>query len=113
MVITKKTIKELQGVNVGILYQGNSGLVKIGTGYVKVQDDWLFLYDKDRSGSGYNFAMPITKSREINKIVVLERLEDQVYYEIKLPSGQISKVLHKPEFHPWNNDNIELLRPAL
>lgn len=97
--ITKESLAKLEGNNVGILYVSGFGIAKTATGYLKIEDDFLYLYDKDRSGSGYNFALHINGRRGLNKILQIEVLSEQYYQEVVVDNIK-SFLLQKPNFIP-------------
>jgi hypothetical protein len=96
--VTKDTLRALEGKNVGIEYRNYFGLQKLANGYLRLENKFIYLYDLGKSGAGYNFAFHYNSRRDLNKIIRIEELPDQVYEEIILENGLRSQVLHIPEF---------------
>lgn len=110
--VTIQKVLGLNGSNVGILFLNHFGAAMVATGYLKIEKEWMYLYDKDRSGSGYNFAMYIKRKSEIKKIIRLEKLEDQTFQEVELPNGKTVRYLYKPAFNPVKIEAfLELFEP--
>jgi hypothetical protein len=96
--MTKGDLRKVIGKNIGIVYLNYFGLPKIASGYLKIEKDFIFLYDLGKSGAGYNFALFIRSKHDFEKILRMEVLADQVYEEIILPNGLRTKILQKPNF---------------
>lgn len=96
--VTIDQLRKLEGKNVGIEYRNYFGFQKLASGYLRLEDKFCYLYDRGRSGAGYNFAFHFKSRRDLNKIIRIEVLPDQTYEKVVLANGYHTQVLHKPVF---------------
>lgn len=110
--VNRERLEKLVGKNIGVLYTTSFGNAKTAAGYLHIENGFMYLYDKDRQGSGYNFALYIKGKREMKRLLQIHELPEQFYQEVVVNNVR-SFLLHKPNFIPDYTDGNKIIHYTL
>lgn len=65
-VIMEEVFKKFIGCKISVTILNSMGMTIDKVGYLEIEDDWAYLYDKGKSGSNYNVAINLNKNNVIS-----------------------------------------------